>query len=61
MFDSPLEWCSVCQEWVALDQTFDERTGRCSCDADACPLAALFRRSFDATPDPLSRREPATS
>jgi hypothetical protein len=45
MFDSPLEWCSHCRDWVALDQTFEEHVRECACPCrrDACPLAALFR------------------
>ena len=61
MFESPLEWCSVCREWVALDQTFDERARCCSRGADACPLAALFRHAFDSAADPLRQGERATS
>lgn len=42
MFDSPLEWCTVCKDWVALDQTVLE-CARCrGCPGRACPLAALL-------------------
>jgi hypothetical protein len=47
MFESPLEWCGVCRDWVALDQRWEEhaRACGCACARDACPLAALFRPS----------------
>jgi hypothetical protein len=47
MFESPLEWCRVCRDWVALDQCWEEhaRERGCGCPRHACPLAALFRPS----------------
>ncbi len=42
MFDSPLEWCRVCKEWVALDQTAEECKRQHHCRDGACPMAALL-------------------
>lgn len=42
MFESPLEWCSVCKEWVALDQSFIECARIHGCRIGNCPLAALL-------------------
>jgi len=52
MFNSPLEWCSLCRNWVALDQSFEEHVRGCGCRRDACPLAALFRPPCDPEPRP---------
>jgi hypothetical protein len=47
MFESPLEWCRTCRDWVALDQSWEEHVRECGCRCvrEACPLAALFRPS----------------
>ena len=54
MFESPLEWCSLCRNWVALDQSFEEHVRECGCrcERDACPLAALFRPHAEPRPAP---------
>lgn len=53
MFNSPLEWCSLCRNWVALDQSFEEHARECGCDCKrgACPLAAFFRPGFEGASD----------
>ena len=49
MYDSPIEHCSVCCAWVALDQAPREcaHGHQCGRDASQCPLAAYF-----VTPEP---------
>jgi hypothetical protein len=42
MFDSPLEWCKACKEWVALDQTVEECARQHRCSDGECPMAALL-------------------
>ena len=42
MYESPLEWCPACQEWVALDQSLTERTRTKGCSPERCPLARRF-------------------
>ena len=42
MYESPLEWCPACQEWVALDQSLAERTRTNVCLPERCPLARHF-------------------
>jgi len=48
MFNSPLEWCSLCRDWVALDQSFEEHVRECGrgCKREACPLVTLSGRPF---------------
>jgi hypothetical protein len=43
MFDSPFEFCSVCRQYVLLDQTEPQcvREHRCNGNV-ACPLAKYF-------------------
>jgi hypothetical protein len=38
MFDSPLEWCAVCSNWIAIDQTVVECARQYGCVA--APAAA---------------------
>ncbi len=42
MFDSPLEWCRVCRDWVALDQTAEECAKQHRCRDGQCPMVALL-------------------
>ncbi len=43
MFDSPFEFCSVCQGYVLLDQTQRECAGEHGCrDPSVCPLRRIF-------------------
>jgi hypothetical protein len=41
MFDFPLEWCPIRNNWVALDETFAECAHPYGCRPDRCGLAAL--------------------
>jgi hypothetical protein len=43
MFDSPLEWCSRCKVWVALDQTFAECSRARDCTLQECPLVVFLK------------------
>jgi hypothetical protein len=42
MFESPLDWCRVCKEWVALDQTVEECARQHRCRDGECPMIALL-------------------
>jgi hypothetical protein len=43
MFNSPLEYCTVCRMYVALDQTQRECAAEHDCTPQQpCPLAHLF-------------------
>ncbi len=42
MFDSPLEMCPVCGEWVLTDQTRKECAREHHCTASTCPLERFF-------------------
>jgi hypothetical protein len=57
MFESPLEWCTACKEWIALDQTVEECARQHRCGERGCPMTALLwakRRQDEAA----SRRSP---
>lgn len=50
MFDSPLEYCPRCREYVALDQTQRKCAARHQCGTEEpCPLERYFA---DAKTDP---------
>ncbi len=42
MFDSPLEMCLVCGDWVLLDQTRKECAREHHCTVERCPLERFF-------------------
>jgi len=42
MFESPLDWCRVCKDWVALDQTVEECARQHHCRDGECPMIALL-------------------
>jgi len=43
MFDSPFEYCSVCRQYVLLDQTQPQCAHEHACSGTvACPLAKYF-------------------
>jgi hypothetical protein len=42
MFDSPIEPCSVCGEWVLTDQTRKECSHEHGCTVQHCPLERCF-------------------
>lgn len=41
-FDSPIERCPVCREFVLLDQTQGECSREHRCSGHECPLKAYF-------------------
>jgi hypothetical protein len=42
MFNSPLQYCPVCKQQVALDQKREECAHEQHCEAENCPLSHLF-------------------
>ena len=42
MFNSPLQYCPVCKQHVALDQKTEECAREQHCEAENCPLSHLF-------------------
>ena len=43
MFDTPFEFCSVCRQYVLLDQTEPQCAREHACNGNvACPLAKYF-------------------
>ena len=43
MFNSPLQYCKVCKQYIELDQSGQECARRHDCRLEACPYASLFR------------------
>lgn len=43
MFNSPLQYCTKCKQYVELDQTKDECATQHACGGLDCPLVAVFR------------------
>lgn len=52
MFNSPLQYCPVCKQQVALDQTKEECAHEQQCRVENCPLSNLF-----VTPDSVGDRD----
>jgi hypothetical protein len=42
MFNSPLHYCKVCKQYVALDRPVEECASDHACKAQSCPSADLF-------------------
>ena len=42
MFNSPLQYCPLCKEYVELDQTIEECAAKHGCRGHSCPLAPQF-------------------
>lgn len=42
MFDSPIERCPVCGQWVLTDQTRKECAREHDCHIEQCPLKDYF-------------------
>ena len=55
MFNSPLHYCKVCKQYVALDQSAKECAQEHGCQPEVCPYADLFR-----PPPAAQKTEPAT-
>ena len=51
MFNSPLQYCTVCKQYVELDQSVEECAGRHGCEPASCPLARLFAPPVAAAED----------
>ena len=51
MYDSPIEYCTVCKVYVALDQPQDECAveNQCGRGPGRCPLARFFASSASTT------------
>jgi hypothetical protein len=57
MYDSPFDYCPVCKESVALDQTLRQCVREHRCNADACPLREYFT-GIEFAGDPVGGRRP---
>ncbi len=42
MFNSPLQYCKVCKQYIALDQSQEECAKQHGCRVEVCPYAGLF-------------------
>ena len=43
MFNSPLQYCAKCKQYVELDQTKEECVALHECGGEDCPLLKMFR------------------
>jgi len=50
MFNSPLNYCTKCKQYVELDQSKEECAAQHACGRSDCPLVNAFR-------PPVSRAE----
>ena len=58
MFNSPLQFCALCKQYVELDQTQAECAAKHGCVGEACPLAKQFTppaSSAEPAPPPVSK------
>jgi hypothetical protein len=44
MYDSPIDWCMECKQWVALDEECRKRA-----TSPTCPLAEALAKAAAAT------------
>ena len=52
MYDSPMDYCQHCMQYVALDQTRSECAAEHHCTVSQCPLQRYFMGEASAgTPD----------
>ena len=58
MFNSPLQYCPLCKEYVELDQTIEECAAKHGCRGHSCPLAPQFN---PPAPAEEAKPPPATS
>ena len=56
MFNSPLQYCAKCKQYVELDQTKEECAALHGCAGVDCPLLKMFR-----PPAPAAEGKPATA
>jgi len=54
MFNSPLQYCAKCKQYVELDQTKEECAAVHGCAGEDCPLLHMFR-----PPAPMDEGKPA--
>jgi len=57
MFNSPLQYCAVCKQYVELDQSVEECAARHGCVPESCPLAKLL--AGPPTPESAKKIPPA--
>ena len=51
MFNSPLQYCALCKQYVELDQTMEECVAQHGCHGHDCPLTGQF-----SAPLPIERQ-----
>jgi hypothetical protein len=56
MFNSPLQYCTKCTQYVELDQTKEECVALHACGGVDCPLQKMFR-----PPAPMDKGQPAVT
>jgi hypothetical protein len=56
MFNSPLQYCAKCKQYVELDQSKEECAAQHDCDGQDCPMLKIFR-----PPAPTDEAKPAVA
>jgi hypothetical protein len=56
MFNSPLQYCAKCKQYVELDQSKDECAALHDCGGVDCPLLKMFRPL-----DPMDEAKPVVA
>ena len=60
MFNSPLQYCSECKQYVELDQTQAECAQQHGCRIERCPIAHLFTAAQQpASETPVDAKTPS--
>jgi hypothetical protein len=49
MYNSPLQYCKSCKQYVALDQSMDACRQHRNCAAPVCPIEDLFASANEAS------------
>ena len=50
LIDSPFEVCSMCDEYVFLDQTYEQCAREHHCGNQKCPLKRFFAKGIQPVP-----------
>ena len=58
VYDSPLQYCASCKQYIELDQTAEECALQRGCKPDACPFAHLFKSSTMLDDNPGAQPAP---
>ena len=61
MFNSPMDYCPHCRQYVALDQAKHECAAQYQCEGMACPLERYFVPATSTTAEAAGEQKAAGS